>query len=151
MIFIDTTALVAFHWADHPHHAIAETGFERLGRSGDVPVTSSIVLHEVLTFLTWKVKPFRHKNVTAVAREIAGSPLRILETSEDDVRKAIDLLEIYAKRRAPKKPDGLVSYCDCVSFVLMKKHGITTAFSFDRDDFRDLAGFRLWTEAAGSA
>jgi predicted nucleic acid-binding protein len=37
-----------------------------------------------------------------------------------------------ALERFEKYADQNVSFTDCVSFVLMQKHGIRTAFSFDR-------------------
>lgn len=54
----------------------------------------------------------------------------------DDAVSAIysfDLMQKYADQR--------VSFTDCVSFVLMKKYRVGTAFSFDRHF--EMAGFAV--------
>ncbi len=47
----------------------------------------------------------------------------------------MDLFEKYADQR--------VSFTDCISFVLMRRHKIRQVFSFDRHF--ELAGFVVWS------
>jgi predicted nucleic acid-binding protein len=69
------------------------------------------------------------------ARSILESErLAILRPGLAEEHEAVPLLEKYADQR--------VSFTDCVSFVLMRRHGIERAFSFDRH-FGG-AGFRHW-------
>ena len=62
----------------------------------------------------------------------ASQALEILYSTRDDELEAIRLLRKYA--------DQGVSFTDCVSFVLMKRCRIATAFTFDHHFER--AGFR---------
>ena len=49
-----------------------------------------------------------------------------------------------ALERMHKLADQKVGFTDAISFVLMSRHGLTTAFTFDRH-FED-AGFLVWPD-----
>ena len=57
----------------------------------------------------------------------SGQMVSVYRTSEDDERAAFQ----YMKQHVDKRYSAI----DCLSFVVMLKHGITEAFTFDRRDF----------------
>lgn len=62
----------------------------------------------------------------------ASRALEILYSTQDDETEAISLLRKFS--------DQNVSVTDCLSFVMMKRDRLTTAFTFDHHFVR--AGFR---------
>ena len=60
--------------------------------------------------------------------------LTVHRPDEADETRAVDLFEKYS--------DQAVSFTDCVSFVLMRRHAIESAFTFDQHFER--AGFSRW-------
>ena len=132
MIFIDTGALIARYIARDEHHIAATEAWKELPTIGRRHYTSNFVLDETITLLgRWSDYAFAAER----ARHLYSSQsLEILRPSQDDEIAAVELFNKYADQR--------VSFTDCVSFVLMKKHRLERAFAFDRH-FR-LAGFETW-------
>ena len=132
MIFVDTGAFLARHLARDQHHVEALEGWRRLEKGRLKPVTSNFVLDEAVTLLgRWAGNDFAAKR----ARSWFHSELlEILRPGPGDELAAVELLERLA--------DQDVSFTDCISFVLMRGHGIERAFTFDRH-FR-AAGFSIW-------
>jgi predicted nucleic acid-binding protein len=129
VIFVDTGAFLARHLARDQHHRRARKAW---GRIGHELATSNFVLDETFTLLgRWADGRFAAERARAI---LASRTLTILRPDAGDELQAVDLMEKYADKK--------VSFTDCISFVLMRRHGIDRAFSFDRH-FRD-AGFRLW-------
>jgi uncharacterized protein len=58
----------------------------------------------------------------------------VLRAGGAEERDALELFE--------KLADQGVSFTDCLSFALMRQHGIRQAFAFDRHF--ETAGFALW-------
>lgn len=132
MIYIDTGAFVARYIQRDQYHHDALKGWERLARSGRRCFTSNAVVNETVTLLARRVG---YGFAAQRARHLLSSEiLTILRPVEEDEYGAVDLLEKYA--------DQAVSFTDCLSFVLMRKHRLTEAFSFDSHFER--GGFRLW-------
>ena len=132
MIFIDTGAFIARYIARDEHHAAATEAWEKLPTIGRRHYTSNFVLDETITLLgRWSDYAFAAER----ARHLYSShALDILRPSQEDEIEAIALFDKYA--------DQEVSFTDCISFVLMRKHRLERAFAFDRH-FR-LAGFETW-------
>lgn len=123
MIFIDTGAFLARYVKRDQHHAKAGSFWDELTRDKAPCFTSSFVLSETFTLLGRRAN---HTFAAERARQLYSSTvLRILRPDANDEVAAIVLLEKYA--------DHKVSFCDCVSFVLMRRLGIFDAFTFDRD------------------
>jgi predicted nucleic acid-binding protein len=102
-------------------HDAATAIWTELGINPQRCFTSNLVLSETLTLLARRTD---YRFAAERARLIyASTALRILRSDESDETAAVLLLEKYAGQR--------VSFCDCVSFVLMKKHGLLHAFTFD--------------------
>jgi predicted nucleic acid-binding protein len=95
---------------------------EKSGGDRSLVYTSNHVISETLTLLAGRVSyQFAAERAEAIyfSRE-----MEILYGSKED--------EIEAVRLFRKFGDQRVSFTDCVSFVLMKRHGPRTAFTFDR-------------------
>ncbi|MHC4136454.1 MAG: type II toxin-antitoxin system VapC family toxin [Planctomycetota bacterium] len=132
MIFVDTGAFLARYLGRDQHHARAVKAWRRVGTTSPPLATSNFVLDETFTLLgRWAGYAFAAERARAL---LHSDLLRILRPGEQEELDAIDLFEKYADQQA--------SFTDCISFVLMRKHAIELAFTFDRD-FR-AAGFRLW-------
>ncbi|MHC4880347.1 MAG: type II toxin-antitoxin system VapC family toxin [Planctomycetota bacterium] len=131
MIFVDTGAFLARYIERDQHHRAAITHWQSLQNGRRPCFTSNFVLDETITLLarraTYLFAAERARNL------FASASLSILRPSQNDELAALELFQKYA--------DQSVSFTDCVSFTLMKKHGIQQAFSFDHH-FR-MAGFEL--------
>lgn len=133
MIFIDSGPFIARHLERDQYHHQATASWIKLKDSNRRSFTSNFVLDETFTLLA---RGAGYSFAAQRARSIYSSEiLTIVRPSEGDEIEAIDLLERYA--------DQKVSFTDCVSFVLMWKHKLSVAFSFD--SHFEMAGFTLWS------
>ena len=131
MIFIDTSAFLARYIARDQYHSRAMAQWNLLASTNIPCVTSNFVIDELVTLLTRRASP---RFAAERARQIyASSSLQILRPDAADEAAAVILLEQHA---------GLtLSFTDCVSFALMRRHGIADAFTFD-EHFRSV-GFTV--------
>jgi predicted nucleic acid-binding protein len=129
MVFADTGAFIAYHVERDQYHEVGSEIWEGLRR---VPVvTTNHVFNETLTLLARRIG---YATAAAIAEQILGSAtIDILYASEEDVRGAIHYFRKFADQR--------VSFTDCISFAVMKRHRLHTAFTFDRHFLN--AGFRV--------
>jgi predicted nucleic acid-binding protein len=128
MIFVDTGAFLALYRKRDQHHREAARLWPTLER----PVlTSNHVVDELATLLG-RLVGF---GVAADRVEdlYASHSIEVLSSTRQD--------ELEALRWMRKYSDHEVSFTDCVSFAIMRRQQIRTAFTFDRH-FRD-AGFRV--------
>ncbi len=129
MIFIDAGPFIARHSARDQYHQVAVGRWDRLLAQRRPLVTSNFVLDEAVTQLA------RHAGyafaASRAARWFASPSLLILRPDADDERAALAWFTKFA--------DQKISFTDCVSFALMERYQVRTAFTFDRH-FR-LAGF----------
>lgn len=131
MVFVDTGPFVAKHDAADSRHRDAVAGFGRIAAEGLRWTTTSWVLCETLNLM----ERFAGGRFAAqTGRLLFSSSLTIIEPEATDRQAALSLLEKYADQR--------VGYCDCVSFVVMRRLRLRDAFAFDRHF--ELAGFRIW-------
>lgn len=132
MIFVDTGAFLARYVEADQYHGAAVRAWRRLERSSGVLFTSSFVLDETLTLLGRRTTyAFAAGRADAL---YASRVLAILRPGVEDESAAVDLFRKFA--------DQKVSFTDCVSFALMRRHKLKRAFTFDRH-FAD-AGFEVW-------
>lgn len=129
MIFIDTGAFLGRYLANDQYHRSALSFWEELVSSGENCFTSNFVLDETFTLLgRWAGYDFAVQR----AKNIYASPsLTIFRPEHEDEMKAIQLFGKYS--------DKLVSFTDCISFVLMRREQIKRVFSFD--SHFEFAGF----------
>lgn len=131
MIFIDTGAFLARYVQRDQHHTEAVTFWDELAHDGTPCFTSNLVLSETITLLARRTD---YNFAAERARQIyTSNVLQVLRPDGNDEVAAIILFEKYADQR--------VSFCDCASFVLMRRLGISDAFSFD--GHFAIAGFNL--------
>jgi len=131
-IFLDTSALIAYYNVDDLYHAEASKTMERI-RRGEIPLTrfytTDYILDETLTFIECVLS--MHELAVEVGEALQASPFTtIIRIDEETFREA---WSVFKESRG-------YSFTDCTSFTVMKKYGITHAFTFDRH-FRD-AGFQ---------
>ena len=132
MIYIDTGAFLARYAAQDQYHQDAQSAWKRLANLSWECYTSNFVLDETFSLLARRTA---YEFAVTRARELlVSSKLTILRPNQEDELKALDLFAKFADQR--------VSFTDCVSFALMRRHGVSRVFSFDRH-FRD-AGFETW-------
>lgn len=132
MIFVDTGAFLARHVRRDRHHEKARTAWAEVRARRRRCLTSNFVLDETLTLLGRRVS-----YVFAAERAAVwwgSEALSIARPDERDELAAIELFRKYA--------DQGVSFTDCVSFALMKRNRVRTAFTFDRHFAA--AGFEVW-------
>lgn len=122
--FADTSALYAVLDADDEFHDRARNGWSSLLRE-DVPVvTTNYVLVETFALVQARL------GMEAV-RRLSDDLLPAVRTAwvtEEDHRGAVQAL-LAAGRRG-------LSLVDCTSFLVMRRMGLRSAFTFD-DDFED--------------
>ena len=132
MIFIDTGAFLARYVKRDRLHEAAQSGWRELRTRRHRCMTSNFVLDEVLTLLGRRVSySFAADRATALW---ASESLLIVRPERRDELAAIELLAKLADQR--------VSFTDCVSFALMRRHRVRSAFTFDRHF--ESAGFEAW-------
>jgi predicted nucleic acid-binding protein len=128
VIFIDTSALLARYRERDQYHREAS----RLWPTVRPPlVTSNHVVDELATSLG-RLAGFRF--AADCVGDLYGSPtMDILASTREDEIEALRWMRKYADQR--------ISFTDCVSFAIMRRHRIRAAFTFDRH-FK-LAGFEV--------
>ncbi len=128
-VFVDTAAFLA-RWlpADANHRTAVATWRKLAGR----PLfTSNHVLDETLILLARRASyAFAFEKAESI---FASTVLELVYSSREDELEALSLFGKYA--------DQAVSFTDCVSFALMRRRRIGTAFTFDRHFA--LAGWRV--------
>jgi uncharacterized protein len=125
MNFVDTGILLALHNRRDQHHGEAVVLWRHIRQ----PATSNHVVDELATSLA------RSTGYGFAADRVQdlyeSDRIRVLPATPGDEREALEWMRKYAEQR--------VSFTDCVSFAMMRRLRIRTAFTFDRH-FR-IAGF----------
>lgn len=131
MIFLDTSAIYA--WADtaDPNHGTAIRRLEAILESGEELLTHNYVLVEAIALLQARLSLGA---ATKLARDSAAFAIEWVDA--DLHASGVGELERSKKRH--------VSLVDHISFLVMKRRRIATAFAFDPDF--TVAGFQLFDE-----
>ena len=128
-IFVDTSAWLALADKDDDHHRKAAAVFPAVLKTRGGLVTSNLVVAETYILL---LKELGHPAAFEFLERVKTSPrIRKVYSNEHVETDAGNILKQYG--------DHDFSYTDAVSFVVMKKQNIKTAFSFDKH-FK-IAGF----------
>ena len=128
MIFVDTGAFLALYRKRDQYYRQAAEIWSKL----DTPLlTSSHITAELASLLARQVG---WSEAADRLTDVYASPnIDVIGSAREDEVEALRWMRKYADQR--------VSFTDCVSFALMRRHRIRTAFTFDRH-FR-LAGFEV--------
>ena len=123
-LLIDTSAILALVLRDDRHHARA-ISFERASPTARFVLTD-LIIAEVATRLRARAGAAR---AVAVARDLLRSRrYEVLFVDPEILAGALGWMERCGDKR--------LSLTDCASFEVMRRLGLTTAFTFD-SDFRD--------------
>jgi uncharacterized protein len=128
MVFVDTGALFARYYKRDSLHRTAVAAWQTL--EGPL-VTTNHILGETLTLLTRRVGYAFAANLAS--RVYASVELDVIYTTREEEQEALPFFRKFADQR--------VGFTDCISFAVMRRNGIRTAFTFDRH-FVD-AGFKV--------
>ena len=129
MIFLDTSAIYAWSDIRDPNHQAAVRQLQRILDDREELLTHNYVLLEAISLLQARL------GFSAAANLEKDSALFVIEWVDRNLHASgITEWKKSGKRR--------VSLVDQVSFLLMKRHKVTTAFAFD-PDFKT-EGFRLF-------
>ncbi|MGH9173336.1 MAG: type II toxin-antitoxin system VapC family toxin [Vicinamibacterales bacterium] len=128
MTFIDTSAIYA--WADtaDPNHRTAVQRLQTLLESREELLTHNYVLVESVALLQARL------GLTAAIKLARDSEAFVIEWVGKDLH-TMGIRELHRSRKRR------VSLVDHISFLVMKRRQVTTAFAFDPDF--TAAGFRV--------
>jgi predicted nucleic acid-binding protein len=129
MIFLDTSAIYAWADAADPNHAGSVRRLQAILDSRQQLLTHNYVLVESTALLQARL------GLSVVAKLAKDSAAFVIEWVDDDLHASgLRNLERARRRR--------VSLVDHISFLVMKRRGVATAFAFDPDFVS--AGFQLF-------
>lgn len=133
---MDTGAWVALADRDDDHHQEAASIYPELLRRYGRLVTSNLVVSEVYVILR---RALGHREAMGFLERLKASP-RIEEVFSTDgmEEEAVSILKQYG--------DHDFSLTDAVSFALMQRRNMSTAFAFDRHFLT--AGFVILSQAS---
>ena len=121
-VFVDTGAWIALADRDDDHHQEAAPIYPELLRRYGRLVTSNLVVSEVYVILR---RALGHREAVSFLERTKASPrVEKVYSTEDLEEEATSILNQYA--------DQDFSLTDAVSFALMRRRRIGTAFAFDR-------------------
>ena len=118
-IFVDTSAFLAVLDGDEINHPRATASWRVLLNEGSNLLTTSYVLLETAALIQKRL------GLTAVRvfHEDVYPLLQIVWTTKAEHESAMDAMLTFSRRK--------LSLVDCVSFHVMRAHGVRTAFCFD--------------------
>lgn len=122
LVFVDTAAWIAILDTSDAHHQQANFIFDELQSSANRLITTEFVLLELGDGFSAIGKRQQALNFVAALR--ASEIVAIIPATQELVERA---WELYADR-----DDKQWQITDCISFVVMRDEGITTAFTTDR-------------------
>jgi predicted nucleic acid-binding protein len=121
-IFVDTGAWFAVADKSDQFHRKAVSTLQKLTHDGFVLLTSNLVVHETVMLLTRKIS--KHAAITFLEKIHFDDRVEIFHADEIVEREAYQFFRSYDEHD--------FSITDCVSFVLMKRHGVKQVFTFDK-------------------
>lgn len=121
-LLLDTSYVIALEASDDQNHKAASEHWADLLTSLPPLVTTSYVFNEVITF-------FNTRNHHMKALEIGNN---LLLSTLVELIHVDESLFYEGWRYLQKHRDKSYSLTDCISFVVMKQHGIKTALTFDK-------------------
>lgn len=130
-LFIDTGAFLAREIQRDQHHKDAMQAWAALSAAPEKLYTSEHCIDETATLLARRTT---YAFAASWGRDLLGSGIIVLRAEPIDLEMAFTTMRKYA--------DQGVSFTDCLSIALMKRHRIAWVFGFDHHFAA--AGYRLW-------
>lgn len=120
--FLDTGYVIALETSDDQHHKTALQHWSDLAKSLPQLVITSYVFNEIVTFFNSRN---HHQKAVEIGNRLLSSPsVQLVHVDEPLFREGWHYLEQHS--------DKSYSLTDCISFVVKKRLGITTALTFDK-------------------
>jgi predicted nucleic acid-binding protein len=129
VIFLDTSAIYAWADAADPNHHTSVRRLQAILDDGDELLTHNYVLVESIALLHARL------GVRAAIKLTRDSTAFVVDWVDDELHAS----GVRALERSKKRHVSLV---DHISFLLMRRRDVSTAFAFDPDF--TAAGFRLF-------
>jgi uncharacterized protein len=121
-VFLDTGYLLALELSNDQNHQAARRHWQGAINSLPPLVTTSYVFSEVVTFFNSRS---HHMKAVQIGNNLLRSPsVQLIHIDE----QLFHLGWAYFQQHQ----DKMYSLTDCISFVVMQKLGIRTAFTFDK-------------------
>ncbi len=131
MFFLDTGYILALEISSDQNHLVARTHWQQAIQTRPQLVTTSYVFTEVVTFLNSRG---HHAKATEVGNRLLGSSaVQLVHVEQAMFYEGW----VYFQKYHDKK----YSLTDCISFLIMEKFHIQTAFALDKHFAQ--AGFRI--------
>ncbi len=125
MIFVDTGALIALADRKDQYHSEAVKIYTRLKLRKEHLLLTDYVIDETVTRLRYDLNHLVASKFLDFIERVEKTGVMTIET----INKA---LFQKAKSIFRKYDDSVLSFTDCASFAVCKKHKISEAFAFDR-------------------
>ena len=122
ILYVDTSGFYASLARDDAHHDEALAILNRAERESLSLITANFIVAEAHALILHRLG---HDAATAFLRGFEGSRIVVIRASVEDERNAHEIIYRYT--------DKLFSLTDAISFAVMDRLGIATAFTFDRD------------------
>lgn len=123
-IFVDTWAWYALTDSADDDHALAQLANEQLLDEGNTFVTTNFVLAEAVTLVRYNLHHTAAVRFWHTLRQLVEDGLvELVRIEEADESVAWEIFERYS--------DQKFSYTDCTSFAVMRRLGLTRAFTAD--------------------
>lgn len=120
-LFLDAGYVIALEAADDQHHTTAIQGWHKLTQALPPLITTSYVFDEIVTFFNSRG---RHDKAVEIGnRLLESAKIEVIQVNEDLFYAGWQFLQ--------KHNDKNYSLTDCISFVVMKQHGVKSALTFD--------------------
>jgi len=121
-VFLDTGYVLALELSNDQNHRGAVRHWRSLRKKLPPLVTTSYVFDEVVTYFNSRG---HHAKAVEVGNRFLTSPsVQFVQVDEKLFKEGWEYFQLHK--------DKDYSLTDCISFVVMKKLGIETAFAFDQ-------------------
>ena len=121
-VFLDTGYVLALELSNDQNHRVAAKHWRSMKKRLPALVTTSYVFDEVVTYFNSRG---HHAKAVEVGNRLLTSPsVQFVQVDEGLFRESW--------RYFQQHQDKDYSLTDCISFVVMKRAGIETAFAFDQ-------------------